>query len=182
MQAFGETAVICGRRSASGEPADIPLGIGFAPHEAGDAVAVIETMMTQTGTLAMRGAMVPRHPFPPGAERTPFVACFNPDARGFVDTHYACRADRDNAVVQVTGPPPGIVSVGGYRFRQDELQALAAATGSEAVLTALPDALAGHRLAGHAADRDAVRQALDAQGVNPLIGGAFLQRRKAEAA
>ena len=49
-------------------------------------------------------------------------------------------------------------------------------------LTALPDALAGHRLAGHAADRTLARQALEALGVNPLIDGAFLPRRKAEAA
>ena len=180
VRAFGETAVICGKRSASGEPADIPLGLAFASNETDDAVTMAETTVTQNGTLAIRGAMVPRHAFPPGAERTPHPY-FNPDTRGFADTHHPCRADRDNAAVEVTGPPPGIVSVGGYRFRQDELHALAASLG-EAVLTALPDAIAGHRLAGHAADRTLARQALDALGVNPLIDGAFLPRRKAEAA
>ncbi len=180
VQAFGETAVICGKRSASGEAADIRLGLAFASSETDEAIMVAETAVTQDGTLAIRGAMVPRHAFPPGAERTPHPH-FSPNPRGFADTGYPCRADRDNAAVEVTGPPPGILSVGGYRFRQDELNALAASLG-EAVLTALPDALAGHRLAGHAADRTLARQALDALGVNPLIDGAFLPRRKAEAA
>ena len=41
--------------------------------------------------------------------------------RGFADTGYPCRADRDNAELSITGPPPGIVSVGGYRFRLDRI-------------------------------------------------------------
>lgn len=179
--AFGEAAVICGRRSANGEPADIPLGLAFASQNAPDPALVAETMVTPAGTLAIRGPMVPRHPFPPGADRTR-VACIRPDAQGFVDTHYPCRPDRDNAVLQVTGPPPGIVSVGGYRFRADELQDFATKAAGAAVLTALPDALAGHRLAGKAVDRASIRRALDATGVNPLLRDAFADRRKADAA
>ena len=41
------------------------------------------------------------------------------DAEGFVDTFYACRLDRMTGTVAVTGPPPGVVSVGGYRFRAE---------------------------------------------------------------
>jgi hypothetical protein len=178
--AFGETALIAARRGAAGQPAEIPLGPMQAPRGAPDGGTIIETTVTETGTLALRGPMVPRHPFPPGAERTP-MPCFKPDARGFVDTLYPCRPDRDGGQVGITGPPPGIVSVGGYRFRPDQLQDLVGRTAAEAVLTALPDALAGHRLVGHAADRAALQQALDGLGVNPLVSGAFADRRRIEA-
>jgi hypothetical protein len=179
--AFGETAVICGRRGTSGEPADIPLGLAFSGRDDAVTAAFAETMVTQAGTLAIRGAMVPHHPFPPGADRVP-MACFRPDAFGFADTRYACRADRDRGMIQLTGPPPGIVSVGGYRFMPNQLQELASGIAGSAVLAALPDALSGHRLAGQAEDRASVRQALDALGVNPLLSGAFNDRRKADAA
>jgi hypothetical protein len=179
--AFGETAVICASRGENGEPAALPLGPAFISHEGADAVAVAETMVTQAGTLAIRGPMVPRHPFPPGAEDAP-IARFKPDALGFADTGYACRADRDSGEVAITGPPPGVVSVGGYRFMPEQLQDLVKQVATDAVLAALPDALAGHRLAGDAPDRAAIREALDAQGVNPLVSGAFADRRRAGAA
>ena len=44
-------------------------------------------------------------------------------------------------------------------------------------LAALPDALAGQRLAGVATDRNAIREALAAQGANPLVVAAFRERR-----
>ena len=99
----------------------------------------------------------------------------------FDDYEVLFAADRDSAELLLTGPPPGIVSVGGYRFRDDQLQQLASQFGGDTVLAALPDAIAGHRLAGTAADRVATRQALDALGLNPLIGGAFTERRRAAA-
>jgi hypothetical protein len=40
-----------------------------------------------------------------------------------------------------------------------------------------PDGLAGHRLAGVASDRNAVRRMLTDQGANPLIVDAFRERR-----
>ena len=40
-------------------------------------------------------------------------------------------------------------------------------------LAALPDVLAGHRLAGSGADRDAICDALLAHGANPLLVAAF---------
>ena len=50
------------------------------------------------------------------------ICRFNPDALGFADTVYPCRPDRDGGELIVTGPPPGMVSVGGYRFILDQLQ------------------------------------------------------------
>ena len=176
--AFGETAVICGRRSASGIPVDLPLGPTSATREASGAVA--ETTVTLAGTLAVRGEMVPRHAFPPGAERArqPFLGA---DPLGFVDTHFPCRADRTNSTVELMGPPTGIVNVGGYRFRLDDLNALASSLG-DVTLTVLPEALSGHRLAGVATDRTAVLQELEAIGHNPLIAAAFQTQRRSEAA
>ncbi len=84
------------------------------------------------------------------------AACpiFKVAADGFVDTGYACRADQRPPLV-VTGPPPGIVSVGGYRFVMRDLQDMVALRRERrGALAALPDALTGHRLAGTAADRD----------------------------
>ena len=57
------------------------------------------------------------------------MRCFMPDAVGFADTGYPCRADRASAELSIiTGPPPGIVSVGGDRFRLDQLQDLVGRT------------------------------------------------------
>ncbi len=179
VRAFGETAIVCTGRNVSGDPAAIPLGAFPPVHGPGNG-GFAETAVTPSGTLAIRGAMVPRHAFPPGAERSAHP-CFAADPAGFVDTHFPCRINRESATVEITGPPPDIVSVGGYRFRQQDLHGLAGTMG-DAVLTALPDALAGHRLAGHTADPTAALRAFGASGVNPLIAGAFEPRRKPDAA
>ena len=175
--AFGETALIAALRGPAGEPAEIPLGPMTAPHGAPDAKTVLETTVTKAGTLALRGPMVPRHAFPAGAERAP-MCCFTPDAVGFADTAYPCRTGRDSAELTITGPPPGIVSVGRYQFRLDQLQKLVSRTDPDAILAALPDALTGHRLAGSALERAALRRALDDMGANPLVSAAFGQRRR----
>ena len=177
VQPFGETALIAARRGPAGEPAEIPLGHVSTPCDASDARSMLETAVTDRGTLAARGPMVPKHPFPPGAERAA-MRCFMPDAVGFADTGYPCRADRASAELSITGPPPGIVSVGGYRFRLDQLQDLVGRTDPNAILAALPDTLAGHRLAGSALQRTALRRALNELGVNPLISAAFGERRR----
>ena len=176
---FGETALLAARRNAGGGPSAIPLGLVSAPRGAAGAATVAETSLGGTGTMALRGPMVPRHPFPLGAERTA-SPCLKPNALGFVDTLYPCRADPETGTLAVTGPPPGIVGVGGYRFVLDQLQHLAGLTETGAALAALPDALTGSRLAGHAADRVSMRQALDAIGVNPLVTAAFVERRRPE--
>jgi len=91
------------------------------------------------------------------------------DAEGFVDTEYPCRLDRDGKRLIVGGPAAGLVNVGGYRFAWRELQDLLAELSEDGSLAALPDRLAGHRLAGVAKDRERVRRALEARGVNPLL-------------
>ncbi len=100
----------------------------------------------------MRGPMVPRCAFPPGVERTT-LPHFRVAANGFVDTGYACWSDRDDAPLVVTGPPPGMIGVGGYRFVMRDLQDIVDTADPTATLAALPDALSGHRLAGSAPDR-----------------------------
>jgi hypothetical protein len=69
-----------------------------------------------------------------------------------------------------------MVNVGGYRFALRALQDLVEGVG-EGTLAALPDMLTGHRLAGTAADRDAICDALSALGANPLLIAAFRARR-----
>ena len=72
----------------------------------------------------------------------------------------------------MTGPPPSVVSVGSYRFALSELERLVRRIDSSAFVTALPDALAGHRLAGISGSSGAHAE-LAELGVNPLIVDAF---------
>jgi hypothetical protein len=173
---FGETAIVAASRGPGGKPVPLSVGPVTAPRAAAGAVLVVEIQRTGTGTIAVRGPMVPRFPFPSGAERgnAPYLKIA---ADGLVDTGYTCRVDRD--VVAVTGPPPGIVSFGGYRFVLRELQELLARVGKDSTLTALPDALGGQRLAGTATDREKIRAKLGGLGINPLIVDAFRERRAA---
>jgi hypothetical protein len=180
LLAFGEIALLGSQRGPDGRPADLPSGELRAPRGSAQAVWVAEVARTMAGTLALRGPMVPRHPFPPGAERLPGPH-LRADRRGFVDTLYACRPDPDKDTVLVTAPPPGTVSVGGYRLVLHELENQVRHVDGDATLAALPDALAGHRLAGHARDPEAVHAALLARGANPLVAGAFRDRRAAAA-
>ena len=76
----------------------------------------------------------------------------------------------------VTGPPSGIVNVGGYRFPLCTLLATIGRIDGGAALAALPDPLTGQRLVGTAADLGAMAAALDALGVNPLVTAAFGER------
>jgi non-ribosomal peptide synthetase component E (peptide arylation enzyme) len=175
MLVFGETALVGSHRDADGLPVPLPAFAVTAPRNSANAVPVAQIARTGTGTLALRGPMVPGHPFPPGAERLP-APHLKADAEGFVDTGYACRIDRMMGTVTVTGPPPGIVSVGGYRFVLSELEDLVRRTDRGAFVTALPDALAGHRLAGISGGTGDVGAGLAGLGVNPLITSAFSDR------
>jgi len=91
----------------------------------------------------------------------------------YVDTGYAARLDRSSGAVCITAPPSGIVAVGGYRFLSQDLQEWAKRLGQGALLTALPDRLSGHRLAGRAQDNARAREALVELGLNPLMVEAF---------
>jgi hypothetical protein len=118
--------------------------------------------------------MVPRAPFPPGAERSG-LPYFRVSASGFVDTGYACRPDI--AAMVVTGPPPGMVGIGGYRFVLGELQDIVdRAECGPATVAVLPDALAGHRLSASASDRESMQASLKMRGANSLLVGAFRAR------
>jgi hypothetical protein len=96
--------------------------------------------------------------------------------RDFVDTDYAARLDRSTGAVNITAPPSGIMGVGGYRFLAQDLQEWARRLGQGALLTALPDRLSGHRLAGRAQDNARARDALAELGLNPLMVEAFRDR------
>jgi hypothetical protein len=176
VQVFGEIGLIPARRSAAGRPGTVPFGPQTAPRGARNGVIVSEIRPTPNGTVAMRGPMVSRSPFPPGVERTP-LPHLKVGANGFVDTGYACWSDRDNAPLIVTGPPPGMISVGGYRFVMRDLQDAVGAVDAGATLAALPDALVGHRLAGAAPDPARMQQSLAGHGVNPLLVNAFRERK-----
>jgi hypothetical protein len=175
VQVFGEIGLIAANRATGGRPTPVPFGIMAAPRSTKGGVIVAEIRPSPTGTVAMRGPMVPRAPFPPGVERTSLPQ-LRISSNGFVDTSYACWGDRDDAPLVVTGPPSGMISVGGYRFVMRDLQDTLGAIDPAATLAALPDALAGRRLAGSAAEAPAIRDALADRGVNPLLVNAFRDR------
>lgn len=172
---FGEAGFIAARRGGGGRPAPLQLGSVIAPRDGEGAVAVVELATSEAGTLMLRGPMVPRHAFPPGIERSdrPHFAIARD---GFVDTGFPCRVDPLSRTVTVTGPPPGFVQVGAYRFPLCTLSATIGRIDGGAALAALPDALSGQRLVGTAADLDAMASALTALGVNPLVTAAFGER------
>jgi hypothetical protein len=171
---FGEIGLLPARRSEDGKPAGFATGRLVLPRGAPAGMHVLTVARTAAGTLALSGPMVPHAPFPPGADRgsTPRLKI----ADGSIDTSYPCRVDRETKLLTIDAPPAGIVSVGGYRFALRAAQDLIAGIEDGSTLAALPDMLAGHRLAGAGADRDAICDALLAQGANPLLVAAF--RRK----
>jgi hypothetical protein len=172
---FGEAGLVAARRGADGRATPIPFGPVVAPRGSPGGVVVVELVRTAASTVALRGPMVPRHTFPPGIERSG-LAHFEIDRFGLVDTGYTCRIDPASKAMVVTGPPSGIVSVGGYRFPLHELREAVGQIDSAADLTALPDPLVGQRLSGHAGELNAVQAALNAVGINPLVAAAFRER------
>jgi non-ribosomal peptide synthetase component E (peptide arylation enzyme) len=176
LWAFGEIAVVASRRSPKGAPEAPALMSGGLYQARG-----VEATQSRDGTLALRGAIVPRHQFPLGTERGGPLR-LKIDENGFVDTGYPCRFDRATNRIVVTGPPSGIVSVGGYRVPLRELEETVARIDPHSSVAALPDALIGQRLAGVAADRRAVQRALAAQGAQPLLTAAFGEPRKCQSA
>jgi len=96
--------------------------------------------------------------------------------RDFVDTDYVGRLDRSTGAICITAPPSGVMAVGGYRFLSQDLQQWAKRLGQGALLTALPDRLSGHRLAGRAQDNARAREALAELGLNTLMVEAFRDR------
>ena len=157
------------RRGANGKPAPIALGSVTAPRGAPGALLVAEIARTDAGTLACAARWCRDIAFPPGSGTRRRAVSSRSATTDFVDTGYACRIERDTGAMVITGPPPGLVSVGGYRFALRDLQDLAAQIDPAARSPPCPTPSRGHRLAGNAGNRDAVRDALDLRGVNPLI-------------
>lgn len=174
VSSFGETGFVAARRTEQGKPAPIPHGVISAPRGAIGAMTVVETSCSNAGTLMLRGPMVPSTAFPPGAH--PGRA---PNPTGFIDTGFACRLDKQTQTLAITAPSLDIVGIGGYRLRQSDIDVCVEKAAEEAAVVPLPDRTLGHRLAGTARDKKAVAAALDAQGVNALISGAFRQRGNA---
>jgi hypothetical protein len=170
---FGEVGLLALPRSRDGAPAQLPTTSSVA-------AGPLELMRNAGGTLCLRGAMVPAHPCPPGSPRGPqFNLTVGLD--GFVDTRFPCHVDRATGRLVLDGPPAGIVSVGGYRFATRDLQDLIAPIDPDGAVAPLPDALAGHRLAGVGGERLAIRDKLIEQGASPLVAGAFRERRSSAA-
>jgi hypothetical protein len=177
---FGEIGLIAARRGASGKPSAIPTGRVTLPRGAAQGLHVLNIVRTAGGMLALSGPMVPRAPFPPGAERggAPRLKF----ADGTVETGYPCRIERETKGLIIDGPPAGIISVGGYRFALRALQELMGGIEDGSTVAALPDLLSGHRLAGAGSDRNAICDALLAHGANPLLVAAFRARRPSQRA
>jgi len=131
-------------------------------------------VLTPKGTLGLRGPMVAIAAYaPPPPPKDSLI----PQAlRDYVDTEYAARLERGTGELFITAPPTGIMAVGGYRFLSSDLQEWGRRLGQGALLTALPDRLSGHRLAGRAQDNARARDAHSELGLNPLMVEAFRDR------
>jgi hypothetical protein len=174
---FGEAGLFGARRGVDGAPASILPGPHGAPRNVPGTSIAGEVFLTPRGTLALRGPMVTPSAYAPAATpaaRDSLVA--QPPPRDHVDTDYAARIDRATGAICITAPPSGIMAVGGYRFLSQDLQEWAKRLGQGALLTALPDRLSGHRLAGRAQDNARAREALAELGLNPLMVEAFRDR------
>lgn len=177
---FREIGIVAARRGTNNLPAQLPLGTVNASRRVSAAPTVIETNRNGAGMLALRGRMVPVHDFSP-VERGP-APHLQADCAGFIDTGFPCRSDHAARTLNVTAPLAGMTVTGGYRFRQSDIDGVVAQADPEATIIAVPDGDLGQRLAGTANDRAALRIALQARGVNPLISGAFKTRGASEAA
>jgi hypothetical protein len=169
VASFGEFGLVASRRAGDGMARPMPYGPVQNPCGAPGAVAGIETARTKTGTLALRGPMVPGIAFPASAG----VPDFPVDDAGFVDTGFPCQVDRAARTLAISGPPGGFAGIGYYRFRQRDLDVDIADADPGGTIVALPDAMLGQRLAGSAPDRAALRRELQARGLNPLVARAF---------
>ncbi|MBX6424678.1 MAG: acyl--CoA ligase [Variibacter sp.] len=166
--AFGEAGLVALRRPPDGRPAVLKAGPIVAPAGAADGIVVGTLARTAAGTLAFGGPMTPQRC---GAGEADAPAALS------TDTGFPCRIDAATGALTLSGPPAGVVTVGGYRFALGELHDVVGAIAPDSVLTALPDLLAGQKLAGAGPDLDAIRRALAARGVSPLVGAAFRTRR-----
>jgi hypothetical protein len=169
---FGETALIAARRGGNGRPS--PLGIGpvTAPRGAPGALHVAEIARSAGGTVAVRGPLVPKFTLSTEIDIAG-KPLFPVGADGFADTGWPCTANPTTRVLAISGPPAGVVGVGGSRFALRALSDIADNAEAGSSVQARPDGILGHRLVGAAADPERVRDELAQRGVNPLVAGAF---------
>ena len=171
---FGEAGLFAARRMADdGAPALIKPGPHGAPRALPGSSIAGDIVLTPRGTLGLRGPMIPVAAYAPPPPSDSLIAA---PPRDYVDTDYSARLDRATGGINITAPPSGIMAVGGYRFLAQDLQEWARRLGQGALLTALPDRLSGHRLAGRAQDNARARDALTELGLNPLMVEAFRDR------
>ncbi len=171
---FGEAGLFGARRGEDGMPVPVMPGPHGAPREQSGSSIAGEILLTPKGTLGLRGPMVPIAAYAPPPPVGDTLTAQPP--RDYVDTAYAARTDRQSGAINITAPPSGIMAVGGYRFLSNDLQEWARRLGQGALLTALPDRLSGHRLAGRAQENARAREALNELGLNPLMVEAFRDR------
>ncbi len=172
---FGEAGMFGARRTAGdGSAALVKPGPHGAPREVAGSSIAGEILLTPKGTLALRGPMVAVAAYAPPLPPSDSLVAQPP--RDYVDTEYTARLDRATGAISITAPPAGIMAVGGYRFLANDLQEWSRRLGQGALLTALPDRLSGHRLAGRAQDNARAREALTELGLNPLMVEAFRDR------
>ena len=171
---FGEAGLFGARREEDGAPAQVKPGPHGAPREMPGTSIAGEILLTPKGTLGLRGPMVSVAAYAP--PQPPSDSLIPQPPRDYVDTEYAARLDRQTGAINITAPPSGIMTVGGYRFLAHDLQEWSKRLGQGALLTALPDRLSGHRLAGRAQDNARAREALIELGLNPLMVEAFRDR------
>ena len=169
---FGEIGLVAAQRLNDGSPATINVGVQCAPRAVANSRSVGELVVTPKGTLALRGVMIPVSSY----QRTGQSSVSLNDAPPQVDSGYSARVNRNTNMIEITSPPGGIFSIGGYRFLSKDLEEWSKRLGSDTMLTALPDQLNGHRLAGRAQDMGRVREALGELGLNPLMVEAFRNR------
>jgi hypothetical protein len=175
---FGEAGLFGARRTAEdGSPALVKAGPHGAPRELPGSSIAGEILLTPKGTLGLRGPMVAISAYAPPPPPSDSLIAQPP--RDYVDTEYAARLDRATGAIAITAPPSGVMAVGGYRFLASDLQEWGRRLGQGALLTALPDRLSGHRLAGRAQDNARAREALLELGLNPLMVEAFRDRSSA---
>lgn len=163
---FGEAGLFAAPRLVDGSPSPVAESLYKTAR------GPVEILLTPHGTIALRGAMTA-------------PAAYNPASTGdaspmsfvdYVDTGYAARRDRTSGAIHITAPPAGLSAVGFYRYRTQDLERWATRLAPGVTLTALPDQLNGHRLAGRAADNARAREALIELGLGPLMTEAFRER------
>lgn len=160
---FGETGAVALRRRDPEEPRSIPLGAISAPSEPRGGPIVLETEVAD-GELLLRGAMIPRSPFPAGP--TANALKFRDD--GFAHTGFRCRRNDDGGFVVVSGPD-GVVTVGGLRFGLDDLRSRFSSAVANVRVASVKDPLLGERLHIETDNPPAAAAALRAAGHSPLV-------------